>query len=118
MSEERAMAARVTQAQARHTRRLQLELAIDAPFSREASLAIDRAVAAEDAKRERALRRRASAVSERLVSCLNRRDRARLELPRAEPDRRCELEQRLEIHQAEQRRLEAELTRLDELLNV
>ncbi len=97
----------------------QLELAIDQPFTREASLALDRAVIADDAKKERARLRRANAVAGRLVTCLNRRDAVRLELqrPTIDPGRRRQLEARLDNLHAEQDEFEAQLTRLAEMLD-
>ena len=96
----------------------QLELAIDRPFTREASLALDRAVAADDVKKARALRRQAEAVSQRFVSCLNRRDATRLELCRIlVPARRRALEARLTKLYAEQDEFEEQLTRLSALFS-
>jgi len=96
----------------------QAELALDGPFSRERSLALDRAVAADDAKKAGALQRRANAVSKSLVDCLNRRDAVRLELQHraVEPARRDELEAKLDRYQDDQDEFEKQLTRLAALL--
>jgi len=96
----------------------QLELAIDGPYTREASLALDAEVAADDAKKERARRRRANAIAMRFVSCLNRRDAIRLELEHrtVEPERQRQLEARLDRLRGEQNDFEddfeEQLTRL------
>jgi hypothetical protein len=102
----------------RNTKKAQLELALDGPFTREASLALDQAVAAQDARRERA-RRRAAFVSYRLMSTLNHRDGARMELRSRTntPDRRRELEARIAALHEEQDEFEAELTRLAEVIS-